>query len=86
MAAGECAVDSLDLFTDGTLTVATGEPGLVAVGHDGAWSGSGGPGQPAAVWTSPNGLTWTRVPDQEQPPARVGQPGLGLAEANLTRT
>lgn len=46
--------------------VATGEPGLVAVGHDGAWSGSGGPGQPAAVWTSPNGLTWTRVPDQEQ--------------------
>lgn len=39
---------------------------LVAGGHDGLWSGSGGPGQPAAVWISPDGLTWTRVSHQEQ--------------------
>ncbi len=50
----------------GMWAVTTGETGLVAVGLDGLWSGSGGPGQPAAVWTSPDGLNWTRVPNQEQ--------------------
>jgi hypothetical protein len=34
-------------------SVTVGGPGLVAVGSD-AWS--------AAVWTSPDGVTWTRVP------------------------
>jgi hypothetical protein len=34
-------------------SVTKGGPGLVAVGHDG-WS--------AAVWTSPDGVNWTRVP------------------------
>lgn len=37
---------------------------LVAVGHDGLWSGSGGANQPAAVWTSQDGLTWARVRNQ----------------------
>ena len=45
------------IANDGTL--------LVATGHDGLWSGSGGNDQPAAVWTSPDGLAWTRVPLQE---------------------
>jgi hypothetical protein len=41
-------------------SVAAGGPGLVAVGHDGPigdWD--------AAVWTSPNGVSWTRVPHSE---------------------
>jgi hypothetical protein len=48
-------------------SVAAGGPGLVAVG----WDGSGGElrsptvGLDAAVWTSVDGLTWSRVPDDE---------------------
>ncbi len=42
------------------LSVTTGGPGLVAVGQD----GSGG-GEDAAVWTSPDGITWTRVPHHD---------------------
>jgi hypothetical protein len=41
-------------------SVAVGGPGLVAVGRD----ASGGDAD-AAVWTSPDGLTWTRVPHDE---------------------
>jgi len=41
-------------------SVVVGGPGLVAVGYD-----SSGDGQNAAVWTSPDGLTWTRVPHDE---------------------
>jgi hypothetical protein len=41
--------------------VAVGGPGLVAVGID--WSG---PDADAAVWTSVDGLTWTRVPHDEE--------------------
>ncbi len=41
-------------------SVAAVGSGLVAVGHD----SSGGEGD-AAVWTSPDGLTWTRVPHDE---------------------
>jgi hypothetical protein len=39
--------------------VTAGGPGLVAVGFDGTGGGS------AAVWTSPDGLAWTRVPHDE---------------------
>jgi hypothetical protein len=49
--------------------VTAGGPGLVAVGRDGpAVDGEGN----AAVWTSPDGLTWSRVPDDE---AVFGGPG-----------
>jgi hypothetical protein len=41
-------------------SVAIGGPGLVAVGSD--YSGVDADG---AVWTSPDGLTWTRVPHDE---------------------
>jgi len=34
--------------------VTVGGPGLVAVGSD---------GDAAAVWTSPDGITWSRVPN-----------------------
>ena len=40
--------------------VAAGGPGLVAVGLD-----SSGGDWDAAVWTSPDGLAWTRVPHDE---------------------
>ena len=41
------------------VSVVTGGPGLVAVGFDSV----GDCGWNAAVWTSPDGLTWSRVPD-----------------------
>ena len=41
--------------------VTVGGPGLVAVGATGGWEGDGD----AAVWTSPDGLTWSRVPHDE---------------------
>lgn len=72
--------------------VTVGGPGLVAVGRDGggpAWDNPvSPPGQDAAVWTSVDGLTWTRVAHDEtvfggeggQSPAMVsvtaGGPGL----------
>jgi hypothetical protein len=68
--------------------VIVGGPGLVAVGTDGrgAWDNNGG--LVAAVWTSVDGVTWSRVPHDEavfgQPdgasPAmiRVAAGGLGL--------
>jgi hypothetical protein len=40
--------------------VVAGGPGLVAVGHDDA-----GEDEDAAVWTSPDGLVWSRVPHDE---------------------
>ena len=39
------------------VSVAAAGPGLVAVGSD--WTGAG---QDAAVWTSPDGITWSRIP------------------------
>ena len=42
-------------------SVTTGGPGLVAVGFD----RSGGD-RDAAVWTSPDGITWSRVPHDEE--------------------
>lgn len=54
-------------------------PGLVAVGQGGDGAGESGPGQPAAVWTSTDGRTWSRVPEQagllSGYPA--GEPGSG---------
>ncbi len=41
-------------------SVTAGGPGLVAVG----WDESGGDSD-AAVWTSPDGITWSRVPHDE---------------------
>ena len=38
--------------------LAVGGPGLVAVGWSGSWDDA-----VAAVWTSPDGVTWSRVPD-----------------------
>lgn len=43
------------------LSVTVGGPGLVAVGFDAPVGGAEGD---AAVWTSPDGLTWSRVPDE----------------------
>ena len=43
-------------------SVAAGGPGLVAIGSDRV--SDGGPDN-AAVWTSPDGLAWTRVPHDE---------------------
>lgn len=57
-------------WTQEMLAVTVGGPGLVAVGRDGAgscwcnpilWSG----GQHPAVWTSPDGLSWSRVPHDD---------------------
>jgi hypothetical protein len=45
--------------------VAAGGPGLVAVGYDNAAEGRAGLDSNAAVWTSPDGITWTRVPDDQ---------------------
>ncbi|GBE23505.1 MAG TPA: hypothetical protein ENH00_08070 [Actinobacteria bacterium] len=62
-------------------SVAAGGPGLVAVGSD-----SSGGDTDAAVWTSPDGLTWTKVPadatvfggqgDQHMVSVAAGGPGL----------
>jgi len=49
--------------TAGTVSmnsVTAGGPGLVAVGYDGAFGGSRPP-----VWTSVDGVIWTRVPDDQ---------------------
>ncbi len=63
------------------VSVTTGGPGVVAVG----WAGSGGDSD-AAVWTSPDGITWSRVPhdeavfggenSQSMASVTVGGPGL----------
>jgi len=45
--------------------IVAGGPGLVAVGYDNSAAGWAGANSNAAVWTSPDGLTWTRVPDSE---------------------
>lgn len=50
--------------------VTVGGPGLVAVGAD-----LRGGGSVAAVWTSPDGLTWSRVPHDE---AVFGRGGLEM--------
>jgi hypothetical protein len=59
--------------------VIAGGPGLIAVGSESQGVESGG----AAVWTSPDGLTWSRTPDAESIFGRarmrivaIGGPGL----------
>ena len=42
-------------------SVTAGGPGLVAVGFEGSFSNSD-----AAVWTSPDGITWSRVPHDDE--------------------
>ena len=60
--------------------VTVGGPGLVAVGRDGlgVWDNTYGGGQDAAVWTSVDGLTWTRVPHDEDAFGGVGPAMLGV--------
>ncbi|GMQ85067.1 MAG: hypothetical protein BMS9Abin07_0632 [Acidimicrobiia bacterium] len=55
---GSLAEDGVQRIFD----VTTGGPGLVAVGSDGTWNDAE---SAAAVWTSPDGLTWSRVPHDE---------------------
>jgi hypothetical protein len=45
--------------------VTAGGPGLVAVGLDGTFGVASRGEADAAVWTSPDGFTWTRVPHDE---------------------
>jgi hypothetical protein len=50
-------------------SVVAGGPGLVAVGHDGLWDESTRdwyPDPSAAVWTSEDGIVWSRVPHDEE--------------------
>ena len=59
------------------LAVAVGGPGLVAVGWDGSGGGDESGGDTvAAVWTSPDGVTWSRI----QHDAAVF--GAGILEMN----
>jgi hypothetical protein len=48
----------------GMLDVTVGGPGLVAVGFDGVGVIDNGGSQVAAVWTSVDGVTWSRVPEE----------------------
>jgi hypothetical protein len=50
--------------------VTAGGPGLVAVGFDGTLGNEAGN---AAVWTSPDGFTWSRVPHDEAVFGGVGE-------------
>ncbi|MFQ5967864.1 MAG: hypothetical protein ACE5MI_09665 [Acidimicrobiia bacterium] len=52
------------------VSVTSGGPGLVAVGRDGLGDAD------AAVWTSPDGLTWSRVPHDEAVFGGVGRHGM----------
>jgi hypothetical protein len=45
------------------MAIAAGGNGLVAVGFDGPASYQQ-PSDDAAVWTSPDGVTWTRIPNE----------------------
>lgn len=68
------------------LSVAAGGPGLVAVGVSGPGVGEFSGNRDAAVWTSPDGLTWSRAPhdddvfggpgSQEVSSVTAGGPGL----------
>ncbi|NIA25677.1 MAG: hypothetical protein GWP04_08925 [Gammaproteobacteria bacterium] len=57
-------------------SVSAGGPGLVAVGMD-----SAGGGADAAVWTSPDGVTWTRVPGDEAVFGGVGRQEMASVSA-----
>ena len=67
-------------------SITAGGPGFVAVGTTGDGVGEGWGVRNAAVWTSPDGITWTRVPhdpevfggdgDQEMVSVAAAGPGL----------
>jgi len=71
------------------VSVTTGGPGLVAVGWEGSLFD-----QDAAVWTSPDGITWSRVAhdeavfggdgDQEMVSVTTGGPGLVAVGPDLS--
>jgi hypothetical protein len=56
----------------GMQSVTAGGPGLVAVGNEWLHGDSD-----AAVWTSPDGLTWTRVPHDEAEFGGTSNEGMG---------
>jgi hypothetical protein len=66
----------------GMWDVTVGGPGLVAVGKDGEGAIDHSLSQVAAVWTSVDGITWSRVPLETEPgggamwSVTVGGPGL----------
>jgi len=79
----------MDVFGEAEMRgVTVGGPGLVAVGQDGTgYTDEGRPGRrDAAVWTSVDGITWSRVPfdetvfggpsNQSMVSVTVGGPGL----------
>ena len=79
----------MDVFGGGEMrSVTAGGPGLVAVGQEGTgYTDEGRPGRrDAAVWTSVDGITWSRVPydeavfggpsNQSMVSVTVGGPGL----------
>jgi hypothetical protein len=51
--------------SQGMLSVTVGGPGLVAVGWDGQGEPGYARGMDAAVWTSVDGIAWSRVPNDE---------------------
>ncbi len=52
---------AIDAFRDGMITaIARGGPGYIAAGYRSTSSGDR-----VAVWTSPDGQAWTRVPDDQ---------------------
>lgn len=67
--------------------VVVGGPGLVAVGREGderPWDNSFDNG--AAVWTSEDGITWTRVPNDETVFGTAGNPATGSGPVMLSVT
>jgi hypothetical protein len=86
-------VPNAEMFGDRLMqmmnAVTVGGPGLVAVGYDGAVNR-----YDAAVWTSVDGLTWARIPQDElvfggsdvQGMNAVAAGGPGLVAVGYTRT
>ncbi len=71
------------------LDVTAGGPGLVAVGYEGGlydqrWEAPDGEGSDAAVWTSPDGIAWSRVPYDEA--VFGGRPGGGTGHLHWRMT
>ncbi len=69
----------------GMSSVTVGGPGLVAVGTDGALFDQGHLLEygDAAVWTSPGGITWSRVPPDEAVFGRAGMSSVTVGGPGL---
>jgi hypothetical protein len=67
-------------------SVTAGGPGLVAVGIDGHENSIGVDLVDAVVWTSPDGITWSRVPHNNAVfgPQEPGQPALEMWSITMT--